>query len=60
MSSLTQKMKKIARKKSVKQGRSRKRETAAGTTPRFPVHIETAPDASLPMPPGTDPKEKIA
>jgi hypothetical protein len=45
-------------KKVVTGGKSRKRETRDGTTPRFPVHLEKAPDCVLPQPPGTDPIEK--
>jgi len=58
MASLTQKMKKIANRKLTRSGRTRKRKLAAGTTPRFPVHVEDAPDAVLPMPPGSSPDEK--
>jgi hypothetical protein len=53
MVSLTQKVERIRRAKRAKMGQSRKRECAQGTTPRFPVHVEDAPDAVLPQPPGT-------
>jgi hypothetical protein len=39
-------------------GKSRKRATRNGSTPRFPVHVEAAPDAVLPMPPRSNPIEK--
>jgi hypothetical protein len=53
MVSLTQKAERIRRAKRAKQGQSRKHECAKGTTPRFPVHVEDAPDAVLPQPPRT-------
>jgi hypothetical protein len=53
MVSLTQKAERIRRAKRTKQGKSRKHECAKGTTPRFPVHVEDAPDAVLPQPPST-------
>ena len=58
MGSLTKKMKLIAKKKLRAGGKSRKRDLAAGTTPRFPVHVDQEPDAALPMPPGSHPAEK--
>ncbi len=58
MTSPTKKMKMIAKRKKTRSGYTRKRATAAGTTPRFPVHVEDAPDCELPQPPGTDPTEK--
>ncbi len=58
MASLTQKRKTILNRKKVKEGRIRKRAASQASTPRFPVHVETAPDAVLPMPAGTAPEEK--
>ena len=59
MGSLTKKVKAIRRNKVVAAGRVRKRKLKKGSTPRFPVHIEDGPDAALPMPPQSDPTEKI-
>lgn len=59
MGSLTKKVKAIRRNKVVAQGRVRKRKLKKGSTPRFPVHIENAPDADLPQPPQSDPAEII-
>ena len=53
MASLTQKVERIRRAKRAKQGQSRKRECAKGTTPRFPIHVEDAPECALPQPPRT-------
>ena len=53
MVSLTQKAERIRRAKRAKQGQSRKHECAKGTTPRFPVHVEDAPECVLPQPPRT-------
>lgn len=58
MGSLTKKMKMVAKKKLRASGKSRKRELAVGSTPRFPVHVDLEPDAALPMPPGSHPAEK--
>lgn len=58
MTSLTHRLKMKEKRKKTREGKPRKRALAAGTTPRFPVHIEEAPDAVLPMPPGSSPKEK--
>lgn len=58
MSSLTQQRKKIEKRKNTAMGQSRKKESAAGSTPRFPVHPEQDPSAVLPQPPGTHPGEK--
>ena len=58
MASLTKQLKAIRKNKATNAGKTRKRATAAGTTPRFPIHVETAPDAVLAQPPGSDPKEK--
>jgi hypothetical protein len=58
MGSLTKTTEKKRAKKVVAGGKARKRETRDGTTPRFPVHLETAPDCVLPQPPGTSPTEK--
>ena len=57
MASLMKKRKKIIKKKLRTSGKVRKREIRAGTTPRFPVHIDDEPDAVLPMPPGSSPTE---
>jgi hypothetical protein len=58
MSSLTKKMKMIAKKKLRASGKTRKRSLVAGSTPRFPVHTKNEPDAVLPKPPGSHPSEK--
>ena len=58
MGSLTKKMKMIQKKKKRASGKDRKRAIKAGTTPRFPVHVEDDPDAVVPQPPGSHPAEK--
>lgn len=58
MGSLTSTRKTKEKNRLTSMGKSRKRATREGTTPRFPVHVETAPDAELPRPPGSDPAEK--
>ncbi|MBN2340264.1 MAG: hypothetical protein JXX29_05680 [Deltaproteobacteria bacterium] len=60
MGSLTKKVKSIRSNKRTKMGKERKRVTRNGTTPRFPVHLESAPDCVVPMPPQSDPKENLA
>ncbi|MCU0663124.1 MAG: hypothetical protein MUC50_12465 [Myxococcota bacterium] len=55
MASLTQIRKNKERLKLKAQGQARKAAARRGNTPRFPVHIEDAPDAELPMPAGSDP-----
>jgi hypothetical protein len=57
MGSLTKKRKLISKKKVRAGGKDRKRELKAGTTPRFPIHVENEPDAVLPQPPGSHPAE---
>ncbi len=58
MASLTHKMK-LKHKKQVRaSGKTRKRKLAEGTTPRFPIHLEDDPTASVPQPPGSRPDEK--
>jgi hypothetical protein len=58
MASPTQTRKLILKKKKTKEGKARKRSLAAGSTPRFPVHMEDGSDALLPQPPGSSPSEK--
>ncbi len=58
MGSLTKQRKQIRKIKVRASGKDRKRLIKAGTTPRFPVHVEDAPDADLPKPPGTHPAEQ--
>ena len=58
MGSNTKKMKTIRANKRIAEGRDRKRALKNGSTPRFPVHLDTAPDCVLPQPPKTDPVEK--
>jgi hypothetical protein len=58
MGSLTKKRKLIAKKKVRASGKDRKRGIKAGTTPRFPIHLDEEPDAVLPMPPGSHPAEQ--
>jgi len=53
MASLTHKVENVRRAKRTKQGQSRKHANAKGSTPRFPVHVENAPECVLPMPPRT-------
>ena len=53
MASLTQIRKNKERLKIKKQGAVRKTLARKGTTPRFPVHVENAPDAELPQAPGS-------
>jgi hypothetical protein len=53
VASLTQIRKNKERLKIKAQGKVRKVAARKGTTPRFPVHIEDAPDAELPMPAGS-------
>lgn len=55
MASLTQIRKNKERLKIKAQGKARKVIARKGTTPRFPVHVEDAPDAELPKPPGSAP-----
>ena len=55
MTSLSKKTERIRKNKRVAAGKARKRATAKGTTPRFPIHLEDQPDALLPQPPGTEP-----
>ena len=55
MASMTQKTKSIRKRKRTAQGKERKRAAAKGTTPRFPIHLEDQPDATLPQPPGSTP-----
>ncbi len=57
MASLTKKRKAQKKNKAKSRGKERKRSLAAGTTPRFPVHVDEEPDAVLPMPPGSHPAE---
>ncbi|MDJ0765382.1 MAG: hypothetical protein QNJ97_20545 [Myxococcota bacterium] len=57
MASLTQTKKNKQRLKIRARGKVRKRAAAAGTTPRFPVHLQDEPDCVLPMPPGSHPDE---
>ena len=57
MSSLTKQKKSIKKRKRTAMGQRRKKETAAGTTPRFPVHVDRDPSAALPQPPGSHPDE---
>ncbi len=59
MGSLTKKMKMIAKKKLRASGKPRKVELRDGTTPRFPVHVDSEPDAVLPQAPGSHPEEKL-
>lgn len=58
MASLMKKRKLIVKRKTRSSGKSRKVALAAGTTPRFPVHLDQEPDAVLPQPPGSHPSEK--
>lgn len=58
MGSLTKQRKQIRKIKVRASGKARKSAVKAGTTPRFPVHVEEAPDAELPKPPGTHPAEQ--
>lgn len=57
MASLTQKTEKIRKRKHRSAGKGRKKATRAGTTPRFPIHIEGNEGSSLPQTPGSNPKE---
>ena len=59
MGSLTKKVKLIRKKKVRAGGKDRKRTIKAGTTPRFPIHVEEQPDAVLPQPPGSHPAEQL-
>ncbi len=59
MGSLTKKRKMIRKKRLRASGKDRKRAIQNGTTPRFPIHVDQEPDASLPKPPGSHPAEKI-
>ncbi|MDD5309927.1 MAG: hypothetical protein PHU25_21630 [Deltaproteobacteria bacterium] len=56
MGSPTKQKKLVTKRKHRSGGKNRKKDIAKGTTPRFPVHIEDAPDCVLPQPPGTQPK----
>jgi len=38
-------------------GTIRKRKLRKGTTPRFPIHIEDAPDCVVPRPPASGDKD---
>ena len=60
MGSLTKKVKAIRRNKRTAAGKIRKRALKKGTTPRFPVHLETAPDCVVPQEPQSDPAEIIS
>ncbi|MCP4601025.1 MAG: hypothetical protein GY847_10955 [Proteobacteria bacterium] len=53
MASLTKQRKLVIKRKTRSSGKPRKRKLAAGTTPRFPIHIEDDPECVLPQPPGT-------
>jgi hypothetical protein len=59
MTSLTKKTERIRKNKRIAGGKARKRATAKGTTPRFPIHLEDQPDALLPQPPGSEPAPKV-
>ncbi|MBN2530835.1 MAG: hypothetical protein JXR76_30900 [Deltaproteobacteria bacterium] len=58
MGSNSKQTEKIRANKVIAQGRERKRALKKGSTPRFPVHLETAPDCVVPQPPQSDPVEK--
>ena len=60
MGSLTKKVKAIRKNKRTAAGRIRKRALKHGSTPRFPVHLDDAPDCVLPQPPQSDPSEKLS
>jgi len=53
MSSNTKKTKLKRKNKKRAQAKKRKVKLRKGSTPRFPVHIEDAPDANVPQPPGS-------
>ena len=53
MSSNTKKTKLIRKKKVRAQAKKKKVKLAKGSTPRFPVHVEDAPEAVVPQPPGS-------
>ena len=57
MTSLSKKTESIRKRKVRKSGKVRKVKIRAGTTPRFPIHIEGTDETALPQPPGSDPKE---
>jgi hypothetical protein len=57
MTSLSQQRKRIEKRKERTEGKKRKRALLAGTTPRFPIHIENDSGAVLPQPPGSNPDE---
>ena len=57
MASLTQTRKNKEKNRARSEGKPRKRSLAAGSTPRFPVHLDQEPDCVIPMPPGSHPSE---
>ena len=57
MASHTKQRKKVIKRKLTAAGKTRKQKLVPGTTPRFPVHLEQDPTATLPQPPGTHPDE---
>jgi hypothetical protein len=57
MASHTKHRKSVIKRKRTAMGKTRKKATEAGTTPRFPVHVERDPTAVFPQPPGTHPDE---
>jgi hypothetical protein len=58
MGSNSKQTEKIRANKRIAEGRERKRALKKGSTPRFPVHLEDAPDCVVPQPPQTCPVEK--
>jgi hypothetical protein len=56
MGSPTKQKKLVLKRKHRNGGKVRKKAIAKGTTPRFPVHVEDAPDCVLPQPPRSQPK----
>ena len=60
MGSNSKQTEQIRTNKKVASGRERKRALKKGSTPRFPVHLEAAPECVVPQPPQSCPIEKKA
>ena len=58
MASHTKQRKMVKKRKRTAMGRTRKKSIEAGTTPRFPVHVDQDPTAAVPQPPGSHPDEQ--